>query len=580
MISSNKPHHKLQGVLANSMATALLLAAGSVQAAPGDPDPSFGNNGLVVADIANSPDIGRAVALQPDGRILVAGRSNLTFSLARFETDGSLDTSFGSNGRVVTSINNGDTAYALAVQPDGRILVAGTSVTNRNEFALVRYLPDGSLDTSFDGDGMLTTPIGLGSGAAANAIALQADGKIVRAGQSTESNLGVDLDFALVRYNPNGSLDTSFGGDGKVTTAIGAVGANDIIEAAAIQPDGKIVVVGSTVTQDFVVARYNPDGSLDPGFDSDGIVLTEVSGPDFAYAVVLQPDGKIVVSGQAFAPPLGPLGYALVRYNSDGSLDTSFSNDGIVVTHLPGLDQPEARALAVLPDGRILAGGSGLNATTDHDFSLVRYNADGRLDSGFGNDGIATFTIAGSDDRGYGLAVQPDGHVLLAGWRQATNDFVLLRVEGSPLDVTPDPFRFDDETDVAPIELRTSNLISISGLGAGVRVPVGVTGGEYALNVATVYTSAITWVGNGDQINVRHTSAAADGATTDTTIFVGGVMAPNSITPLGDGEVIRDTFRSTTASAASGGGGGSGLGMELLLLMGVALLGRICHQQA
>ena len=528
-------------------------------AAPGDLDASFDTDGIVITDVTGNtePDDGRAVALQPDGKILVAGRTNLSFSLVRYDTDGSLDASFGNNGSVVTSINGGDAAYAIVVQPDGKILVAGTSVTTRNEFAVVRYNPDGSLDTSFDGDGMVTTPIGLGSGATAYAIALQADGKIVLAGYSTESPLGVELDFALVRYNTDGSLDTSFDVDGKVTTAL-AGGGNDVINALAVQPDGRIVVVGSNGTQDFVLARYNTDGSLDTSFDVDGIVTTEISGPDYAWAIALQPDGKILVAGQSYAPPLGPLGFAVARYESDGSLDTTFNGDGSVVTPLPGLVNAEAHALAVLADGKVMVGGFGINGSGDNDFSLVRYNANGSLDITFGTNGIATTEIIGQWDNAYGLAMQPDGNIVQAGWRQTTNDFVVLRVEGSPLDVTPDPFSFMDETDVDQNQLQTSNLITVNGLDSDVWVPVSVAGGEYALNASTVYTTAVNWVHNGDQINARHTSAATGGTTISTMIRVGGVMAPNSITQLGDNEVISDSYDTTTMASSGGDGGGGG----------------------
>lgn len=530
-------------------------------AAPGDLDTSFDTDGIVVTDVAGngSPDDGRAVALQPDGKILVAGTTNLSFSLVRYQTDGSLDASFGNNGSVVTSINiGGDTAFALAVQPDGKILVAGTSITTRNEFAVVRYDPDGSLDTSFDGDGMVTTPIGLGSGAIAYAIALQADGKIVLAGYSTENPMGIELDFALVRYNTDGSLDTSFDVDGKVTTAL-AGGGNDVIYALAVQPDGRIVVTGSKGTQDFVVARYNTDGSLDTGFDVDGIVTTEISGPDYAWAIALQPDGKILVAGQSYTPLLGPLGFAVARYESDGSLDMTFSGDGSVVTELPGLVNAEAHALAVLPDGKIMVSGFGINnGSGDNDFGLVRYNANGGLDNTFGTNGVATTEIIGPFDNAYGLAVQPDGKIVQAGWRQITSDFVVLRVQGSPLDITPDPFNFTDETDVDQNQLQTSNLVTVSGLGNNVWVPVSVAGGEYALNAAMVYTTAVNWVRNGDQFNARHTSATAESTTTSTTISVGGVMAPNSITQLGDNEVVSDIYDTTTMASSDGDGGGGG----------------------
>lgn len=528
-------------------------------AAPGDLDVSFGTNGIVVTDVTGipGPDDGRAVALQPDDKIIVAGSTSLSFALVRYETDGSLDAGFGNNGSVVTSINiGGDTAFALAVQPDGKILVAGTSITMRNEFAVVRYNPDGSLDTGFNGNGIVTTPIGLGSGAIAYAIALQSDGKIVLAGASTESPLGVDTDFALVRYNTDGSLDTSFDVDGKVTTALAPAGSMDVVNAVVVQPDGKIAVAGTNTNLDFVVARYNTDGSLDTSFDSDGIVTTELGGNDLAWTIALQPDGKLLVAGQS-PTPAGPLGFAVARYEDDGSLDAAFGG-GFVETELPGLANAEAHALAALPDGRIMVGGFGINGSGDSDFGLVRYNANGGLDISFGSNGISTTQIIGPFDNAYGLAVQPDGNIVQAGWRQNPGDFVVLRYMGSPLDITPDPFTFTDETDVDPNQLQTSNLITVNGLGNNVSVPVSVVGGEYALNAGMVYTSAVNWVSNGDQINAQHTSATTDGTTTSTLIRVGGVMAPNSITQLGDNEIVSDAYETTTKGDSDGDGNGGG----------------------
>ncbi|MDH3379700.1 MAG: hypothetical protein OEQ39_22475 [Gammaproteobacteria bacterium] len=523
-------------------------------AAPGDLDTSFDNDGIVTTDVAGGDDA-RAVALQPDGKILVAGTSGSLFSLVRYNPDGSLDTGFGNNGTVITSFNiGGQTAFALVVQTDGKILIGGTSVTNLNEFALLRVNADGSLDNSFDGDGKVTTPIGV-TGGIANGIALQPDNKIVLVGYANNgANL---LDFGVVRYDSDGSLDTSFDIDGKLTTPVSA-NSNDIAQAVAIQPDGKIVVAGSTNNGDFGLVRYNIDGSFDTGFGTNGVVVSDVSADALPWAIALQPDGKILVVGQG-RPPSGQLGFAVVRYDTTGSLDSTFSGDGIVLTdpEIQGAID-DASALVVQPDGKILVAGS--STFGDADVALARYNADGSLDNSFAGDGMTRVDIAsGSSDFGRGLAVQPDGKILVAGSSSSgADDFALLRFEGFNLDVTPDSYAFADETDVAQSQLQTSNMITVNGLGIGVSVPVSVSGGEYALNGSMTYTSTINWVENGDQVNVRHTSAAAEGATIGTTISVGGVIAPNSITLLGDSEVVSDTYETTTASSDGDGSSGGG----------------------
>jgi uncharacterized delta-60 repeat protein len=220
----------------------------------------------------------------------------LVLSYNSFAQDGSLDLSFGNGGKVITPIGLGqDIGYSVAIQADGKIVMAGSSYIVNDDFALSRYNSNGSLDLSFGTSGIVTTSIG-SAGDVAHSVAIQTDGKIVVAGYSYINN---HRDFALTRYNTNGSLDTSFDTDGKVTTPIGS--STDEGYAVAIQADGKIVVAGTTFNGsifDFALIRYNSNGSLDLSFDIDGIVTTHIgSGTSFGYAVAMQADGKIVVAG-------------------------------------------------------------------------------------------------------------------------------------------------------------------------------------------------------------------------------------------------------------------------------------------
>ena len=235
------------------------------------------------------------------------------FALARFNPNGSLDTSFSGDGKQTTDFgSSGDRAHGVAIQADGKIVAAGDSLGGSGfDFALARYNPNGSLDTSFSGDGKQTTDFG--GSEAASGVKLQSDGKIVAVG-------GDDSDFALARYNPNGSLDTTFSGDGKQTTDFGG---SDGARAVALQADGKIVAVGIAGGNgsSFAVARYNPNGTLDPTFSGDGKQTTSFGGYlDGATAVALQGDGKIVAVGHAGAANGD---FALARYNPNGSLDTT-----------------------------------------------------------------------------------------------------------------------------------------------------------------------------------------------------------------------------------------------------------------
>jgi uncharacterized delta-60 repeat protein len=217
------------------------------------------------------------------------------------------------NGIATTAVGSGasnDYAYSMSMQTDGRIVVAGYT-SDGNNLALVRYNTNGSLDTSFDADGKLTTEVVPGNSDYAFAMSIQGDDKIVVAGYTTT---GANADFSLVRYNSYGSLDTAFDADGKVTTQVGA--GEDVAYALAIQDDGKIVVAGYSdngVNADFALARYNTDGSLDTTLDTDGVVTTQVgAGEDVAYDLAFQADGKIVAVGSSSNVSDD---FALVRYD-------------------------------------------------------------------------------------------------------------------------------------------------------------------------------------------------------------------------------------------------------------------------
>jgi uncharacterized delta-60 repeat protein len=287
------------------LVAALLVGAAfsaAAQAAPGDLDLTFASGGKQRTDFGFGSSEAAATVLQPDGKIVAVGGVRGSgvpgdcgpsdFALARYNTDGSLDTSFGGDGRQTTDFGGTDGAKGVALQDDGKIVVVGGGGGGCfGDFALARYNMDGSLDASFSGDGkLLATDLGQ-----ANGVAVQDDGKIVVVG----------IGF-LARYNSDGSLDTSFSGDGKLTTDFGAYG-------VALQGDGKIVAAGSGAG-DFAVARYNPsDGSLDTGFSGDGKQTADFGGSDQANGVALQGDGNIVAVGVGFGTDRTN-DFALARY--------------------------------------------------------------------------------------------------------------------------------------------------------------------------------------------------------------------------------------------------------------------------
>ncbi len=351
-------------------------------------------------------------ALQTDGKIIVAGNRNSynysssNFVLLRYNPNGSLDTTFSDDGKILTDIIHG---VEVAVQSDGKIVVSGHWYNSEKAgFSLVRFNSNGSLDTTFDGDGRVMTYFA--NNAHAGEIAIQPDGKIVVIGYSYIGPSSYD--FALARYNSNGSLDTTFDTDGKLTMDLGS---DDTTSGVAIQPDGKIVVVGTRdngnagVDNDFVLVRYNSNGSLDTTFDADGKVILRLGFGDIGTDVVLQSNGKILMLGSAahISPGFNfDYNFALLRFNHDGSLDTTFDTDGIIILDLSPYDP--ADEIALQPDGKIVLSGGTLNA--DGDFALVRLKVDDRTMTISGTTGLAGVTLSYTDGKPKTVISQQNGN--------------------------------------------------------------------------------------------------------------------------------------------------------------------------
>jgi uncharacterized delta-60 repeat protein len=287
----------------------------------GSLDNTFDLDGKVITDFSGGNDHAASLVIQSDGKILVVGESSYDVALARYNTDGSMDNSFSGDGMLTTDFAASfDAGYCIAVQSDGKILVAGDS---NGDFALARYTSTGSLDNSFSSDGMQTTDFGSATDGAA-AIAIQPDGKIVLAGYT---NGGVYYAFALARYTSTGNLDNTFDTDGMIITAVGTD--DDFGWDMKLQADGKIVVVGQSDVfsgSDVAIVRYNTDGTLDNSFDSDGKLMTDFGATDGGISVYIQSDGKILMGGRSDGD------FIVGRYNSNGTLDNTFDSDGKVTT--------------------------------------------------------------------------------------------------------------------------------------------------------------------------------------------------------------------------------------------------------
>ncbi len=543
----------------------------------GSLDTSFGQGGLIDPSNPTGGEIAYAVSLQPhSGKIVVAGYTydpndyynTGSVELTRYNTDGSIDPSFGASGKVITNFSGlrDQVATAVATLPGGGIVVAGTTSATINgstpltpDIGVAEYNPDGTLNTAFGNDGRVITSSGGAFEVQITAVAVQPDGKIVVAGWIAPSVFNDE--FLLLRYNTDGSPDTSFGQGGEVEISFGDGG--DFGNGVAIQPDGKIVAVGSGNAANFDVVRLNPNGSLDTSFGTAGEVVTPMNGG--ASSVVIQPDGKIVVGGTSFSgdPDEGD-NFALVRYDADGSLDPSFGAGGVVIT---GPNTIGIADIALQPDGKIVAVGSTSTfaAAYDQAFEVVRYNSDGSLDQSFGTGGIVTTDVPATvppaltpvADTATTVVIEADGKIMVGGYvtLQANNGnqagflptIALLRYDtgGSPdptfgtngIDLTNLSGIFPALTtqpDGKIIASYTAYINPVGGSDFGVArflgLDLNITGpslGVVGENVPftgsfddelTADTTGVTW-NFGDGTTLTFTSAAAPGALTPTHVY-------------------------------------------------------------
>ncbi|MBK8812729.1 MAG: VCBS repeat-containing protein [Acidobacteria bacterium] len=414
----------------------------------GNLDLTFGSGGMTTNDIGDGEVYTMAVAVQSDGKIVTAGRhfipdsvsANWNFAISRYNANGSLDTTFDVDGKVSIGVfdNVSDYATSMAIQPDGKIIVAGY-IGETTLCTLVRLNPDGSPDSSFNGNGRVFTSVG-SDRSYANSVALQSNGKIVIGGYS---HVGSSTDFSAVRYNSDGSLDTSFNGTGIVITPVGNV--SDQANSVLVQPDGKVVLAGTSGVNgvgNFAMVRYNEDGTLDSSFGVGGKVLTLAgTTSSLGFAASLQTDGKILVGGGSI---ISNVGFALARYNADGALDAGFGSNGIVNTQVNATSQ--INALKVQPNGKIIAvGESTAIGQNGYDFAIVRYDSNGSLDPSWGNAGKVITNISGIQDNAYAVAIDQSGNIVVAG--RAGGLSGVVRYFGDPVNSTRKTlFDFDGDS--------------------------------------------------------------------------------------------------------------------------------------
>ncbi len=438
--------------------------------ADGTADISFSGDGIQITNLQGSNDVSTSIAIQNDGKIVAGGftgdGNNNNFVIARYNTDGSADFNFSGDGLQITDIaSTNDYCNSIIIQNDGKILALGTAINGGNyHVAAARYQTNGNIDNSFGLNGTLVDYLKQGS-TFFTSSAIQKDGKIIAAGYSWN---GVNYDFALARYNLNGSLDNTFSTDGLQMTDFGAT--DDKANAIAIQTDGKILLAGIS-NGNFALSRYNVDGSPDIFFDGDGIQTTDFGTNDFATSIVVQKDGKILTGGTM-----------LVRYNADGSIDLSFNengriasvsnsialqSDGKIVTvssfyvnryntdssidntfgnwaglqflfdsNNSGPSQWSAKSIAIQNNDKIIIGGTyGYDYRGLHDqFAVIRLNSDGTNDDTF-NGGNAVNSGVNVISWGTSVLIQPDNKIIVGGYsyKGSSDDFTIARynVNGS-----------------------------------------------------------------------------------------------------------------------------------------------------
>ncbi|MFA5998513.1 MAG: hypothetical protein WC747_00635 [Candidatus Babeliales bacterium] len=420
---------------------------------------------------------GYSVAIQQDGKTVVAGYADIggayNFAVARFNTNGTLDTSFNSGGAqpgtASTTIDGfaiDNKGYSVAIQQDGKIVVAGTAdIGGAYKLAVARFNIDGTLDISFNSGGAQpgtasTTIDGFAINNTGNSVAIQQDGKIVVAGTA---DIGGAYNFAVARFNTNGTLDTSFNAagtqPGTASTTIDNSTYN-IGTSVAIQEDGKIVVAGFALiggTFKFAVARFNTNGTLDTSFNALGLqpgtVSTTIDGvaiDNEGNSVAIQQDGKIVVAG--FALIGGTFKFAVARFNTNGTLDTSFNaaeiQPGTASTTIDGVaTDNKGYSVAIQQDGKIVVAGEAFVGGA-YKFAVARFNTNGTLDASFNaaeiQPGTASTTIDNSTDNNFGksVAIQQDGKIVVAGdaFIDGVTKFAVARFNGDAIVAMIDPF--------------------------------------------------------------------------------------------------------------------------------------------
>ncbi|PHR16983.1 MAG: hypothetical protein COA38_21480 [Fluviicola sp.] len=419
-------------------------------------DNSFGTNGKVITTLGTFVDKGNSMVIQDDDKIVLGGYTHTTyttsdFALVRYNNDGTMDNSFGTGGKVTTPIGYQSQGHSVAIQNDGKILLGGHDQYNIN---LARYNSDGSLDSTFGSGGTVITDVPGHYSDECKSVAIQTDGKILLGGYATSG--GPDQrHFVLIRYNSDGSLDTAFGLGGIIVGSIGEC------QSMKIQTNGKIVLAGTSELY-FAMERYNSDGTLDTTFGTNGKVITPLGilhGEGNSMAI--QSDNKIVLGGYRMLNTPAPV-FTLARYNSDGTLDNTFGVDGTIMTTIGTTSK--GRSLRIQNDGKIILAGRSYNGTNNNNFTMVRYNTDGTIDTAFGTGGKTVTPIGISYSTAESIGIDSNDKIILGGYVHidSTIHFALTRYNGDASVGLGEDFLIQGNNKVYPNPFNASTTIELS----------------------------------------------------------------------------------------------------------------------
>ena len=440
----------IAAMAALSLAFVGLVAPNAARATSGDLDPTFSGDGFLTASfgpLTSTSDVADAVTVDQQGRILVAGSTSKgnDFAILRYQPDGSLDPSWSFDGRVRTDFGGSDGAVSLAVDDQGKVVVAGTTTdsSGHSQFALARYMPHGRFDDSFSADGKVTTDFREApaqvTNARATSLAIDSLGRIVVAGRV---DFG-EYTFGVARYLPNGALDTSFSGDGKTAFVFDESASNNLDTPYAVATDSQDRVVlagGAADVGQSALARLTPDGSFDTTFSSDGKVITDfLGGISDIRSIAIDSQNRIVAAGRGYyadgsGDPTDTAGFSLARYLPGGALDPTFSPKGVagtLTTHV-GSGQAVAHGVAIDSLGRIVAVGESAPGAPSDDFAVARYEPSGLPDTTFSGDGQVT-THIGSERYPTGAfagAVDAQDRIVAAGVARRSVDIAVARYLG------------------------------------------------------------------------------------------------------------------------------------------------------